>query len=60
MFESSMEELCLARTADYERLVRRLLLEREALAAAAEARPSQPHRHRLLGPLAWRDSSTAR
>ncbi|MBK6561010.1 hypothetical protein [Candidatus Amarobacter glycogenicus] len=50
-----ISELALAHIADYERLVNRLLLEREAKAANAEsrARNPQPNRRYLPWSVGW-------
>ena len=54
MFLEPIEELTLARLADYERLVARLLLEREAKAAtASRERTPQANRRYLPWSTGW-------
>lgn len=61
MYESLYEDLTLAKMADYDRIVRRLHLEREALAAACEAAETGELRpRRLLRPFSWRRSPSLR
>ena len=50
MFLGSLEDVVLARVADYDRLVTRLLLEAEAKAAAAEGRVGTPAASRRRHP----------
>lgn len=47
MYESLYEDLTLAKMADYDRIVNRLLLEREALSAAAKPPATEPRRRHL-------------
>ena len=51
MYEGHLEELTRATMADHDRVVNRLLLEREALRAAAEKPAAAPQTHR--GHLPW-------